>query len=135
MEYFLFFELQKYVFFCCTGHRCWIFFGSQINDVFLSVLCLQRYFYCQSYSPGTSANTAFHYYHLVNNFRLMNCVLRGYFLGFHYSESTFPSFLSVAKYFFWVVQKYPTPLIPVCRNAKSTPWVSIKLIRIRFEAL
>ena len=26
------------------------------------------------------------------------------------------------KVFFWVVQKYPTPLIPVCMFINSTPW-------------
>ena len=30
--------------FLSTGHSCCILLGSQINDVFLSVLCLQRYF-------------------------------------------------------------------------------------------
>ena len=36
--------------------------------------------------------------------------------------------LLFGKYFlglqsiFWVVQKYPTPLIPVCKYAKSIPW-------------
>ena len=29
------------------------------------------------------------------------------------------------KVFFWVIQKYQTPLIPVCRFVKSTPWVSL----------
>ena len=31
--------------------------------------------------------------------------------------------MSVAKYFSWVVRKYPTPLIPVCSYAESTLWV------------
>ena len=35
-----------------------------------------------------------------------------YFLGFSLS----------GKVLFLVVQKYPTLLIPVCKNAKSTPW-------------
>ena len=87
------------LYFLGTGHSCCIFMGSQINDIFLSVLCLERYFYAQFYSPGTSANTALHYYHLVVNFRKINCVLRGYFLEFHFSESIFLGFLSVAKYF------------------------------------
>ena len=34
-----------------------------------------------------------------------------YFFGFSVS----------GKVFFWVVQKYPTPLIPACRFVKSTP--------------
>ena len=34
------------------------------------------------------------------------------------------------KVLFWVVQKYPTLLIPVCRFFKSTPWeIDIKIIK------
>ena len=41
----------------------------------------------------------------------------------------FLGFLLVAKYLFWVVQEYPTPVIPVCRFVKSTPW-DITLLKI-----
>ena len=51
----------------------------------------------------------------------MNRVLTGYFLGFKFLESIF-GFPFSGKVFFWIVQKYPTPLIFVSKYAKSTPW-------------
>ena len=50
-------------------------------------------------STGTSANTALHYYHLVVNFRQMNCVLREHLLAFHFSESIFRVFFQCESSF------------------------------------
>ena len=59
-------------------------------------------FYAQSYSPGTSENTALYSHHLVVNIRLMNCVFKRvsfgvslfgkYFLGFSFSGKVFFGF-------------------------------------------
>ena len=92
---------------CCVS-KCPIF-----STVFSEV---------QFYSSGTSVSTVLHYYHMMLHFCQMNHGVGGYFVGFCFSESF--SFLVFCqwKVFFWVIQKYPAPLIPVCRFAKSTPW-------------
>ena len=53
----------------------------------------------------------------------MNRVLREYFSGFYFSESFLGGFLNSVrgKVFFGVIRKYPIPLIPVRRYAKSAP--------------
>ena len=76
------------------------------------------------YSLGTSVSTVLHYYHLTLNFCQMNQVLGGYFFRVSLFGKYFISFFfSAGKYFFGVVQQYPTPLIPVCWYATSTLWV------------
>ena len=45
------------------------------------------------------------------------------FFRFCFSESIFWVFCQWQS-IFWVGQEYPTPLIPVCRFIKSTPWNS-----------
>ena len=54
------------------------------------------------------------------NFCQMNSVFGGYFLGFCFSENIFLVFCQWQS-IFWVVQKYPAPLIPVCMFIKYTP--------------
>ena len=51
----------------------------------------------------------------------MNSALGGYFLGFCFSEV-----------FFGDAHKHLTPLIPVSRYAKSTPWEKSKTVEERF---
>ena len=86
-------------------------------------ICLTVFFWLQFYSPGASIIMGLHYYHIMLDFCEMNSVFESIFLGFCFSKSVFfLGFLLVAENIFWVVQKYPTPLIPVCRFVKSTPW-------------
>ena len=61
-------------------------------------------------------------YHIVLNVCQMNRALREYFSGFYFSES----FLGLSEFcqgqsIFWGHSEIPIPLIPVRRNAKSTP--------------
>ena len=69
-----------------------------------------------------------HYYLIMLDFCEMNSVFEGIFRVLLFGKY-FLGFLSVAKYLFWVVQKYPTPLIPVSRIFKSTPWTN-KLLKL-----
>ena len=50
----------------------------------LAVFCWVQY-----YAPCTSVITVLHYYHIVLNFCQMNCVFKGYFLEFGFSENIF----------------------------------------------
>ena len=50
------------------------------------------------------------------------------FLGFCFTESIFLGFLFVAKYFFWVVQKYPTQMSVGLSSPPAGP--IIKLIAV-----
>ena len=60
-----------------------------------------------------------HYCHIMLDFCEMNSVFEGIFRVLLFGKF-FLGFLSVAKYQFGVIQKYPSPLIPVCRSVKST---------------
>ena len=77
----------------------------------------------QLYSPGASVIMGLYYYHIMLDFPEMNGVFEGVFRALLFGKYFFLGFLLVAKYFFGVVQKYTTALIPVCRFVKSTPWV------------
>ena len=84
------------------------------------------------YAPGTSVITVLHYYHhIVLNFCQMNSVFGGYFFlrVLLFGKYFFGCSVS-GKVFFWVVQKYPIPLIPVCRFIKSTPGIKSKTLDI-----
>ena len=61
-----------------------------------------------------------HYCHIMLDFCEMNSVLRVFFRVLLFGKYFF-GFSVSGKIFFGVVQKYPTPLIPVCRFVKSTP--------------
>ena len=96
------------------------------------------------FTVNTVRVTVFHSYRIMLNVCKMNCILRQNFGGFAFHKAFFGLFhwqsifwvvqkyptvlipkvlsfvFSVAKYFF-VVQKYPTVMIPVCRHSKSIP--------------
>ena len=61
-----------------------------------------------------------HSYHITLDFCEMNSVFVGIFRVLFFGKY-FLGFSLRGKVFFGVVQKYPTPLIPVCRFVKSTP--------------
>ena len=80
------------------------------------------FFWVQFYSPGASVIMGLHYYHIMLDFCEMNSVFEGIsFRVLLFGKYCF-GFCVSGKAFFWVVQKYPTPLIPVCRFGKSAPW-------------
>ena len=107
--------------------RAAVFFWVVQQTLYFQVLYVfDGIFQVQFYSPGTSVSTVLHYYHLTLNFRSMNRVMGGNFSGFHFMESIFGRFSFSRRVFFGVVQKYPTPLIPVCWYAKSTPLASVQ---------
>ena len=57
----------------------------------------------------------------------MNCDLGGYFFRvLRFGKYFLFGFLSVANDFL-VIQKYPVPLISVCRYSKSTPWGQLQM--------
>ena len=122
-EYFLGgFEFRNLYFFG-TVHGCCIFLGLLDKCcIFLRFHIFNSILRVQFYAPGTSVITVVHYYHIVLNFCQMNRVSGGYFSGFCFSESIYFGCSVSGKVFFRVVQKYSTPLIPVCRFIKSTPW-------------
>ena len=62
-----------------------------------------------------------YYCHIMLDFCEMNSVFEGIFRGLLFGKHYF-GFSASGKVIFWVVQKYPTPLIPVCRFVKFTPW-------------
>ena len=94
---------------------------------------LSSIFDVQSYSLGlgTSVSIVLHYYHIMLYFCLMNNILGGYFFRVLLFGKYFLGFL-LAKSIFWVIQNYPTPLIPVCRFAKFSPWAHSMLCGVRF---
>ena len=57
----------------------------------------------------------------MHDFYEMNNVFEGIFRVLLIGKY-FGGFSVGGKVFLWVVQKYRTPLIPVCRFVKSTPW-------------
>ena len=65
------------------------------------------------------------YYHILLDFCEMNSVFEGIFRVLLFGKYFF-GFSVRGKVFFWIIQKYPTPLIPVCRFVKSTPWAILK---------
>ena len=69
---------------------------------------------------------------IMLDFCEVNSVLRVFF-RILLSESIFflVGFSVSGKAFFWVVQKCPTPLIPVCRCVKSTPMGDPRSIKYR----
>ena len=104
------FRKSKICIFLGTAHSCRIFWVVRKCCIF-KFHSFNSIFWVQFYAPGTSVITVLHYYHITLNFCQMTSVSGGYFLGFCFSESIF---LGVSgKVFFWVVQKYPTPLIPL----------------------
>ena len=75
----------------------------------------------QLYAPDTSVITVIHYYHIVLNFCQMNSVYGGYFFRVLLFGKYFGGCFVSGKVFLGVIQKYPTPLIPVCVLIMSTP--------------
>ena len=72
-----------------------------------------------------------HYFHIMLDFCEMNSVFEGIsFKGFTLRKVFF-GFSVGGKVFFGVVEKYATPLIPVCRFVKSTPWNSCFLPKVK----
>ena len=100
-----------------------LYFWGLLNNccIFKCFIFLTVFFWVQFYAPGTSVITVLHYYHhIVLNFYQMNSVFGGYFFRVLLFGKYFFGCSVSGKVFFWVVQKYPTPLIPVCRFIKST---------------
>ena len=118
---FLGFSISKICFFGGTGHSCCIFGLLNKSCIWKCFIFSTVFFWVQFYSPGASIIMGPYYYRIMHDFCEMNSVFEGIFRVL-LLESIFLGFLLVAKYF-WVVQKYPTPPIPVCRFVKSIPWV------------
>ena len=104
------FEFQESVFFLGAGHSCCVFGLLNKSCILKCFIFSTVFFWVRFYSPGASIIMGLHYYHVLD-FCEMNsvfeCIFRvllfgKYFFGFSVS----------GKVFFWVVQKYPTPLIP-----------------------
>ena len=94
-------------------------------------ICSTAFFWFQFYSPCASVIMGLHYYHIMLDFCEVNSVLRVFF-RILLSESIFLREFSVSgKAFFGVVQKCPTPLIPVCRFVKSTSLGDPRSIKYR----
>ena len=65
-------------------------------------------------------------YNIMPEFCKMNSAFKGIFLGFCFSESIFWGFSVGGKVFFWVVQKYLTPLILSVGLSSLPPGLSRK---------
>ena len=114
-------EFQEFVFF-------WVLVTATVFFRLLNKSCILKCFifstvflWVQFYSPGGSIIMGLHYYHIMLDFCKMNSVFKRIFRVLLFGKYIF-GFSVSGKVFFWVVQKYPTPLIPVCRFVKFIPW-------------
>ena len=109
-EYILGFEFRESVFLEYWPQLLYF----KVFHIFISI------FWVQFYSTGASIIMGLHYYHIMLDFCKMNSVFRVFLRGLCFGKYFF-GFSVSGKVFFGSVQKYRTPLIPVCIFAKSVP--------------